>query len=177
MASVTRFIERCLKLAVNEAKSAVDRPWNRTFLGFTLRRRDGFPRAIAAKAVDRFKQRVRELTRRNRGVGVKRMINDLNPPLRGWAGYFGFSERHETRDLDKRIRRRLRSAQARQWRTYRKRLAELTRRGVAATTARDTAHSSKGPWRLTISDALLRAFGTKAFRNEGFVFTDEIARA
>jgi RNA-directed DNA polymerase len=177
MTSVTRFIERRLKLAVNEAKSAVDRPWNRTFLGFTLRPRDGFPRAIAPKAVDRLKRRVRKLTRRNRGVSLKRMIADLNPLLRGWVGYFGFSEHRETRDLDGWIRRRLRCAQWTQWRTYRKRLAELKRRGIAERTARDVARSSKGPWRLSISDALHRAFSNKAFRDEGLVFMDEIAHA
>jgi RNA-directed DNA polymerase len=177
MASVTRFIERRLKLAVNEAKSAVDRPWNRSFLGFTLRPREGFPRAIAAKAVDRFKQRVRKLTGRNRGVNLKRMIDDLNPLLRGWAGYFGFSEHRETRDLDKWIRRRLRCAQWTQWKTFANRLAELTRRGVAATMARDVARSPKGPWRLSLADALHRALSNKAFRNEGLVFMDEIARA
>jgi len=177
MMSVTRFIERRLKLTVNEAKSAVDRPWNRTFLGFTLRQRDGFPRAIAAEAVDRLKQRVRKLTRRNRGVNLKRMIGDLNPLLRGWVGYFGFSQHRETRDLDKWIRRRLRSAQWTQWKTYRKRLAELKRRGVSAQAARDVTFSSKGPWRLSISDALHRALSNKAFRTEGLVFMDERARA
>jgi hypothetical protein len=70
---------------------------------------------------------------------VKRTIDDLDPPPRRGVGCFGFGERRETGDLDKRIGRRLRSAQARQWRTYRKRLAEPKRRGVAATTARDMA--------------------------------------
>jgi RNA-directed DNA polymerase len=177
MISMTRFIERRLKLTVNEAKSAVDRPWNRSFLGFTLRAGEGFPRAVAAKAVDRFKQRVRKLTRRNRGANLKRMIADLNPLLRGWAGYFGFSERHETKDLDGWIRRRLRGAQWTQWKTFSKRLAELKRRGIANTTAYAATLSPKGPWRLSSSEALHRAFRNKAFRNEGLVFMDEIARA
>ncbi len=177
MISVTRFIERRLKLAVNEAKSAVDRPWNRSFLGFTLRPREGFPRAVAAKAVDRFKQRARKLTGRNRGVNLKRMIDDLNPLLRGWAGYFGFSEGCELGDLDGWIRRRLRSAQWTQWKTFAKRLAELKRRGVANTAAYAASNSPKGPWRLSLSNALHRALSNRAFRNAGLVFMDEIARA
>jgi RNA-directed DNA polymerase len=177
MSSVTHFIERRLKLTVNEAKSAVDRPWNRPFLGFTLSPREGFPRAIAAKAVDRLKQRARKLTGRNRGVNLKRMIADLNPLLRGWAGYFSFSESRELGSLDGWIRRRLRSAQWTQWKTYRKRLAELKRRGVAETTAYSMALSPKGPWRLSLSKALHRALSNKAFRNEGLVFMNEIARA
>src|SRR5579862_1516806 len=173
MISVTSFIERRLKLKVNEAKSAVDRPWSRTFLGFTLRQKDGFPRAIAAKAVDRFKQRARKLTRRNRGVSLKRMIGDLNPLLRGWAGYFGFSESHELRDLDGWIRRRLRSAQWTQWKTWRHRLGELKRRGVVDKTAYATVNSAKGPWRLSACQALHRALGDKTLRTEGLVFMVE----
>ncbi len=92
MASVTCFIERRLKLTVNEAKSAVDRPWNRTFLGFTLKEADGFPRVIAATSIARFKDRVRDPTGRHRGVTLKRTIAGLNPLLRGWAGYFGLSQ-------------------------------------------------------------------------------------
>src|SRR5258708_10106733 len=177
MISVPRFIERRLKLAVNEAKSAVDRPWNRSFLGFTLRPREGFPRAVAAKAVDRFKQRARKLTGRNRGVNLKRMIDDLNPLLRGWAGYFGFSEGCELGDLDGWIRRRLRSAQWTQSKTFAKRLGELKRPGVANTAAYAASNSPKGPWRLSLSNALHRALSNRAFRNAGLVFMDEIARA
>jgi RNA-directed DNA polymerase len=177
MISVTRFIERRLKLAVNEAKSAVDRPWNRSFLGFTLRQRDGFPRAVAAKAVARFKQRVRVLTRRNRGVSLKRMIGDLNPLLRGWAGYFRFSESREFDDLDGWIRRRLRSAQWTQWKTFHKRLAELLRRGVAKSMAFATALSAKGPWRISSVQALNRALSNKALRNAGLVSMKAIAHA
>ena len=65
-------------------------------------------RRIADKAVARFKDRVRDLTRRHRGVSLERMIADLNPLLRGWAGYFGFSQLRELGSLDGWTRRRLR---------------------------------------------------------------------
>ena len=100
MASLTRFIEGRLKLQVNAQKSAVARPWQRSFLGFTVTDDPQPRRRIADKAVARFKDRVRDLTRRHRGVSLERMIADLNPLLRGWAGYFGFSQLHELASLD-----------------------------------------------------------------------------
>ncbi|WP_158816431.1 group II intron reverse transcriptase/maturase [Methylocapsa sp. S129] len=177
MASMTRFIERRLKLTVNEAKSAVDWPWNRSFLGFTLKQASGFPRAIAVKAVARFKNRVRDLTRRYRGVSLKTIVADLNPLLRGWAGYFGFSESHEFEGLDGWIRRRLRSLLWVQWKTRRKRLAELMRRGVAKSTAFASIMSPKGPWRISASEALHRALRNKTFKREGLVSMDKLAHA
>ncbi len=82
MASLTRFIERRLKLQVNVQKSAVARPWKRSFLGFTVTDEEQPRRRIADKALARFKDRVRELTRRHRGVSLQRMITDLNPQQR-----------------------------------------------------------------------------------------------
>src|SRR5713226_626858 len=92
IASLTRFIEGRLKLQINAEKSAVARPWHRSFLGFTVKDDPAFRRCIADKAVTRFKDRVRELTRRHRGVSLERMIGELVPYLRGWAAYFGLSQ-------------------------------------------------------------------------------------
>ena len=82
MESLTRFIERRLKLQINAAKSAVARPWHRSFLGFTVRNEPEFRRCIADKAVVRFKSRARELTRRHRGITLERMIRELASYLR-----------------------------------------------------------------------------------------------
>jgi RNA-directed DNA polymerase len=177
MTNVTRFIEGRLKLQVNEAKSAVDRPWRRTFLGFTLREKPGFPRAVAPKALTRFKQRMRELTGRHRGVTLERMIAELNPVLRGWAGYFCLSEGHELSDLDGWIRRRLRCMLWVQWKTRRRRLAELLRRGAPERAASAAVMSPKGPWRLSSSGALHRALRNKTFKNAGLVTMAEITPA
>ena len=89
MESITRFITTKLKLKVNEQKSAVARPWERKFLGFSFTSEREPKRRIAPKAVDRFKERVRELTRRTRGVSMERMAEELARYLRGWLGYFG----------------------------------------------------------------------------------------
>src|SRR5213080_372038 len=130
MASLTRFIEGRLKLQINTAKSAVARPWHRSFLGFTVKDDAAFRRCIADKAVTRFKDRVRELTRRHRGVSLEKMIADLNPFVRGWAGYFGFSQWRELPSLDGWIRRRLRCVVWVQWRTRGRRYRELRRLNV-----------------------------------------------
>ena len=98
-----------------------------SFLGFTVTD-DPQPRQrIADKAVARFKDRVRDLTRRHRGVSLERMIADLNPLLRGWAGYFGFSQLHELSSLDGWTRRRLRCVVWVQWKTRGRRYQELRR--------------------------------------------------
>ena len=111
MESLTRFVERRLKLQINAEKSAVARPWHRSFLSFTVRNEPEFRRCIANKTVVRFKHRVRELTGRHRGITLERMIRELVSYLRGWAGYFGFSQWHELQALDGWIRRRLRCVQ------------------------------------------------------------------
>src|SRR5246500_2898215 len=108
MTSLTRFIEGRLKLQINAQKGAVARPWQRAFLALTGGDDSAFRRCIADKAVTRFKDRVRELTRRHRGVSLEQMIADLNPFVRGWAVYFGFSQWRELPSLDGWIRRRLR---------------------------------------------------------------------
>src|SRR5229473_2362606 len=89
MASITRFITTKLKLKVNEQKSAVARPWERKFLGFSFTLRREPQRRIAPKAILRFRERIRELTRRTRGISTERMAEDLSRYLRGWIGYFG----------------------------------------------------------------------------------------
>jgi RNA-directed DNA polymerase len=110
MQSVTSFLRRRLKLKVNEAKSAVARPQERKFLGFSFTGGKEPKRRIAPKALDRCKQRVRELMRRTRGISLEQMTKELSSYLRGWKGYFGFSQTPSVlHHLDQWIRRRLRS--------------------------------------------------------------------
>jgi RNA-directed DNA polymerase len=169
MASITRFIETRLKLQVNAAKSAVAHPWERSFLGFTLRSERDLRRCVAPKAIARFKSRVRELTGRSRGVSMARVIADLNPILRGWAGYFRLSQWGELASLDGWIRRRLRCLAWVQWRTPRRRVGELERLGAARTAIFAAIKNPKGPWRQSSSNALNAAFGKARFRLLGLV--------
>src|SRR5437899_12262054 len=92
MESITRFITTKLKLKVNAQKSAVAQPGERKFLGFSFTFNREPKRRIAPKAVLRFKERVRELTSRTRGIGTERMVEELTRYLRGWIGYFGKCE-------------------------------------------------------------------------------------
>ena len=155
MESVKRFITAKLKLTVNEKKSAVARPWARKFLGFSFTSAGIPKRRIAPKAVDRFKERVRELTRRTRGVSIERMAEDLTRYLRGWIGYFGKCETPSVlAALEGWLRRRLRSAIWKQWKRGTTRFAELRKRGVGKDLAAKTAGSAHGPWRLANSPAL-----------------------
>ena len=91
MASVSRFLTNKLKLKVNEAKSAVARPEERKFLGFSIAN-DGSERRIAPKALAKFKAQIRDMTRRTRGNSLPLVIEDLAPYLLGWRGYFGFCQ-------------------------------------------------------------------------------------
>jgi RNA-directed DNA polymerase len=155
MASITAFITTKLKLKVNQQKSAVARPWERKFLGFSFTWERQPRRRIAPKAVVRFKERVRELTQRTRGVSAEKMAEELSQYLRGWIGYFGQSQTPSVlQGLEEWLRRRLRSAIWTQWKRGTIRFAELRRRGVGKDLAAKTAGSAHGPWRLADSRAL-----------------------
>jgi RNA-directed DNA polymerase len=131
MESVTRFITQKLKLKVNEAKSAVARPQQRKFLGFSFTAGPEVKRIIAPKALNQFKQRIREITRRAKGVSIKTTMDELAPFMRGWRGYFGFCETPEVLlYLTRWVRLRLRAALWRQWKTPRRRRAALLALGA-----------------------------------------------
>ena len=155
MTSISKFITSKLKLKVNDEKSAVDRPEERKFLGFSFTWNREPKRRIAPKAIARFKQRVRELTRRTRGVRVETMVQQLNRYLVGWRGYFAFCQTPSVlQSLEQWIRRRLRSVVWKQWKRGSVRFAELTKRGLGKDLAASTAGSAHGPWRLSNSPAL-----------------------
>jgi len=169
MASITRFITTKLKLKVNEQKSAVARPWERKFLGFSFTSNREPKRRIAPKAVLRFKEKVRELTRRTRGVSVEKMAEELGRYLRGWIGYFGQNQTPSVlENLEKWVRRRLRSVIWKQWKRGKVRFAELRKRGVGKDLAAQTAGSAHGPWRLAESPALHFALPNVYFDSLGF---------
>lgn len=169
MARLTRFIEGRLKLKVNTRKSAVARPQERKFLGFTLTG-GRFPdrRKIAPESIKRFRAKVRQLTRRNWGISMVERVQRLARYLRGWKGYFGFCETASVlRDLDSWIRRRLRSVHWKQWKGYRCRKSELIQRGVGADLAHLTAWSAKGPWCMSHTPGVRMALDNKYFDGMG----------
>jgi RNA-directed DNA polymerase len=132
MESITRFIGQKLKLKVNEAKSAVARPQERKFLGFSFTAGPEVKRVIAPKALDRFKRRIREIAGRAKGVSMKTTMEELAPYMRGWRSYFGFCETPEVPiGLTRWVRLRLRTALWRQWKTPRRRPGGATETGSA----------------------------------------------
>jgi RNA-directed DNA polymerase len=167
MASIARFITRRLKLKVNAAKSAVARPGERKFLGFSIGGKEA-KRRIAPKALLRFKLRVRELTGRSRGISVEAMVKGLASYLRGWKSYFGFCETPSVlHGLDQWIRRRLRSMIWKQWKRGKTRFRELRQRGVGKDLAAQTAGTRHSCWHLANSPALTIAFPTVYFDSLG----------
>jgi len=165
MESVKRFIEKSLRLTVNARKSAVDRPWNRKFLGFTVSR-TGIKLKVAKPAIAKLKHRVRELTRRTRGQRFGDIVAELREALLGWKAYFGVAEvLSPLRDLDKWIRRKLRCYHWKQW--GRAGYRELRRRGVSVREAWHTSKSAHGPWRLSKTPALALALPARYFTAMG----------
>ena len=168
MESITRFITQELKLKVNEAKSAVARPQQRKFLGFSFTAGPEVKRVIAPKAVDRFKQRIREITGRAKGVSMKTTMEELAPYMRGWRSYFGFCETPEVLiGLTRWVRLRLRAAMWRQWKTPRRRRAALLELGVRERLASNTAGSGRGPWYLAKGKALAVGLSNAYFKSLG----------
>jgi RNA-directed DNA polymerase len=168
MESVTQFITQKLKLKVNETKSAVARPQERKFLGFSFTAGPEFKRVIAPKTLDRFKQRIREITQRAKGVSMKTTIEELAPYMRGWRSYFGYCETPEVLvSLTRWVRLRLRAAMWRQWKTPRRRREALLELGVRLRLARNTAASGLGPWYLAKAKALSVGLSNAYFKSLG----------
>ncbi|MEK6571332.1 MAG: group II intron reverse transcriptase/maturase, partial [Bacteroidota bacterium] len=165
MESVKRFISQRLKLKVNESKSAVAWPQKRKFLGFSFTSgKEPNRRKIAPQAIVRFKTKVRVLTNKNRGRSVEQVVEDLSSYLPGWEGYFGYCETPRIfTDLDSWIRRRLRCLMWKQWKTFRRRRAELMARGLSTKDAAQTAMSSLGPWKMSRVPNVQRALSKAYF--------------
>jgi RNA-directed DNA polymerase len=151
MQSVTRFIERRLKLKVNLEKSAVSHPWWRPYLGFSFTSRRDNPRIrIHSKSIKRFKQRVRELTRRNCGLSIGQIIARLNQFIKGWWNYYRHADvAAGFRSIKYWVRRRLRAIIWKQWKNPRTRVKELKKRGIYHLNALLTGCSRKGAWRMS----------------------------
>jgi RNA-directed DNA polymerase len=168
MASITRFITQKLKLKVNETKSAVARPQERKFLGFSFTDGPEIKRTIAPKALERFKHRIREVTLRAKGVSLETTIAELASYLRGWRSYFGFCETpYVLIQLTRWVRLRLRAAMWRQWKTPRRRRAALLELGVRPRLANNTAGSGLGPWYLARAKALSVGLSNAHFKSLG----------
>jgi RNA-directed DNA polymerase len=166
VARVTRCLARRLKLAVNAAKSAVARPWQRTLLGFTCTGHRPNRRRVSEKALEACKHEVRKLTSRTRGVSLGRVVGDRRRDLDGWYAYFGVTEAPSSvKALDSWVRRRRRGYLWQQW--GRRRYRERRRRGVSRELAWNTGTSAQGPWRISRRPARAIALPGRAFDARG----------
>ena len=147
MASLTRYLEEKLKLKVNQEKSAVDRPWRLKFLGYSFLADKDATLRLAPKTVERFKERIRELTSRSRSMSIQERIRKVNAYILGWVAYYRLAamQKHCMR-FDEWIRRRVRMCIWKQWKRVRTRYRELRALGVAEEVVHMTANSRRGPW-------------------------------
>ncbi|UEX77310.1 group II intron reverse transcriptase/maturase [Sediminicurvatus halobius] len=147
LASLERFLWRRLRLVVNREKSAVDRPWKRTLLGYTMTAHREPKLRVAPSSVQRLKARLRAALRRGRGRNLQRVLAALQPVIRGWVAYFRLAETKAAFEaLDQWLRRRLRCLLWRQWKHWRTRARRLMQHGVERLRAYRSATNGRGPW-------------------------------
>lgn len=168
LASIKQFLAKKLRLQVNDAKSGVANVRKRQFLGFRLLQKGKI--GLADKALKRLKESVRSVTKRNRGRSFSQVIGELNEKLRGWVNYFKLIETpSKLVELDKWIRRKLRCYRLKQRKQCKSIAAFLIDLGVSNRTARQTASSGKGWWRISKTPALQQAMSNAWFEKQGLI--------
>jgi RNA-directed DNA polymerase len=154
MESIARYLERRLRLPtgrylrkINRDKSAVDRPWNRKFLGYTMTSHHRTKLKVSPQSVRRAKARIKEIVRKGRGRSLPKVIGEITPFLRGWVAYFRLSQvKNVFEELDQWIRRKLRCILWRQWKKPRTRAGKMIRLGIERVRAFASAYNGRGPW-------------------------------
>jgi RNA-directed DNA polymerase len=145
--SITAYLGKRLKLKVNEEKSAVERPWRRKFLGYTVTAEKEPRLKVSGESEGKLKSKLKEMFRRGRGQSVKRTIEAMKLLLTGWMNYFKLAEvRNVFERLDWWIRRKLRCIIWRQWKRSYTRAKNLMGRGLPEETAWKSATNGRGPW-------------------------------
>lgn len=168
--SVTRFVEKRLRLKVNRAKSAVDRPWNRTFLGYSVTMHHKTRLKIAPQSVQRLRKKLRILFRQGNGQSLSKLIARLVPVLRGWMNYFRHTQvRGILEELDGWIRRRLRCVLWRQWKRVFTRAKRLMKAGLDEVRAWTSATNGRGPWWNAGASHMNQAYPAKFFESLGLI--------
>ena len=175
--SVARFLEKRLKLKVNQAKSAVDRPNRRKFLGYSMTARRQPRLKPAPRSVERLKDKLRELFRKGRGRNLAKFIKELTPVLRGWTNYYRFAQVKGVFDeLDGWIRRKLRCILWRQWKRPHTRAKNLMKRGLSEKRSWQSATNGRGPWWNSGASHMNQAYPKKFFDELGLVSLQDYLR-
>ena len=172
MESISRFIEKKLRLKVNREKSAISLPWKSKYLGFCVTNSRTNPKIrIHWKSIKRFKERVRQITARRRGRSIVQVIGELRDFMNGWWNYFGITESfNRLRPVAHWVRRRLRALIWKHWKNRRTRVGELLKRGVSRDYAVTTGCARKGPWRMSRVKWVHIALPDSYFTSRGLVF-------
>jgi RNA-directed DNA polymerase len=171
LASIREFLERRLKLKVNLEKSAVARPWERKFLGYSMTLHYKPRLKVARESVQRIRKKLKESFHRGKGRRLDRFIEDeLNPILRGWGNYFGLAETERTfEELDQWVRRKLRQMLWRQWKRRYTRATRMIQRGLATERAWKSASNGRGAWWNSGAWHLQEALPKRYFDHLGLV--------
>lgn len=169
MAGISKFLEERLKLKVNRNKSAVDYPQRRKFLGMSFyRSKEGVRVRVHPKSLNRFKEKVREITSRTNAMSMALRIERLNQAIRGWVGYFSLADmRRHCNRLDEWIRRRLRMCYWKQWKKIGTKHDNLVRLGLSSPKAWEYANTRKGYWHTAGSPILSTTLTNRYFRRIG----------
>lgn len=175
MASITRFIEEKLKLKVNKEKSAVDRPWNLKFLGFSFyHKKGGTGIRVHPKPVDKFKQKLKEITGRNKSMSMEQRMEKLRQCIIGWANYFNMADMKKlAKTLDEWLRRRIRMCFWKQWKKIKTKHDNLVKLGISKTQAWEYANTRKSYWHTANSPILTRTLTNGYLKKIGFVSISE----
>jgi RNA-directed DNA polymerase len=170
MASLEKFLRERLRLKVNQEKSAVARPWDRKFLGYTVTREKRPRQKVAPQSVKRLREKLQPIFRAGRGRPLARTIQALNRILSGWRSYFRKAEVLSVfEDLDGWVRRKLRCVVWRQWKRPKIRERQLKRRGISPADAKTAAYNGRGPWYNAGSYWVGKAIPTAELRKLGLV--------
>ena len=169
-ASVEQFLKERLRLTVNRGKSAVDRPWKRIFLSYSMTNHRNPRLTVGKTPVQRLMKKVRKIAKKGRGRNIKKVIEELTPKLRGWAVYFRDAEVKETfKNLDGWIRRKLRCILWRQWKQPSTRAKKLMKRGLTEERAYKSAYNGRGPWWNSGASHMNDAFRKAYFKELGLL--------
>jgi RNA-directed DNA polymerase len=170
MASLEWFLAKRLRLKVNREKSAVARPWERKFLGYSVTWHRAPKLRVAPQSLQRLKGKLRQILRRGRGRSLAKVIEELTPVLRGWVAYFRRVEvKASFEELDEWVRRKLRCLLWRQWKRPKTRLKTLAERGIDKARAAKSAYNGRGPWWNAGASHMNEAVPTRVFRKLGLV--------
>jgi len=170
MESLTQFLAKRLRLRVNRDKSAVDRPWKRDFLGYSMTWHTQPRLKVASDSINKVKARIREVIWKGRGRSLRKVMEELAPLLRGWVNYFRLSAvKIAFEEMDGWIRRKLRSILWRQWKKPRTRAKKLIERGIDKGRAYTSAYNGRGPWWNAGASHMNAAIPTKWFAQQGLL--------